>query len=274
LKEKEDLFEKLNCSSYEDCKTIEENRKKYKELTKEREKLKAELKNLERMWKEYREYQNQEMPDSVDLNSLEPVEVIERSIKEIESEISKVKETTEKLKGDLEKIQVDREDFYEQLDTMEKTKMELEMCENEVKSFPIVMKALSDIKEEFVRKYKDTFERRFRLYSEKIVGRDFDIEIGDDLSLNIRSRSGRIEDLSRATRDQIELAYKLALYDSLDPSDPYPLLIDNSLTRYDDERLKATLEILKEIAKKRQVILTTSDTRVLKLVPKRTVKEL
>jgi chromosome segregation ATPase len=274
LNESEELFEKLNCRSYRDCEIIEESKKRYQHLMKEREKLESKLADLEKIWEEYIEYHNQEIPDSVDLNSLEPIEVIERNMKETVSEISELEKIMKRLEDELERVQVDREDYYEKLNTMERTKLELEMCEEEIKSFPVVLKVLADIKEEFVKRYKDVFERRFKVYSEKIIGRGFDIEVGDDLSLKIRSKSERIENLSRATRDQIELAYKLSLYDSLDPSDPYPLLIDNSLTRYDDERLKATLEILKEVAKKRQIILTTSDTRILKLVPKRSIKKL
>jgi len=55
------------------------------------------------------------------------------------------------------------------------------------------------------------------------------------------------------------MCYKIALYRTLDPEDSLPLVIDNALIRFDETRLKKAIDIIKEEALKRQVIIFTSD---------------
>ena len=66
------------------------------------------------------------------------------------------------------------------------------------------------------------------------------------------------EVLSRGTRDQLYLCLRLALADEItQDSESLPLILDDPLVNFDDARLKAALEMLSQVAKKRQVILLT-----------------
>ena len=101
--------------------------------------------------------------------------------------------------------------------------------------------------------------------------------VRDDLGIEISlapGKSGNVNSLSRATRDQIELAYKLALYETLSPDEEYPLVIDNALVRYDENRLKEVLQLLKDISSQRQVIVFTSDNRIFSSVPETEIMRL
>ena len=272
LNEKNKLLKDLNCTSYDDCKKLVENRKKYEKLVEEREELEEKLKELKEQWEEFKSYYDMEIPEGVDTEKLESIEVISTRIDNMKMEISDLENRINQLLGDIEKSKVDPKEIYEAKNELVRVKLEHRLAEEELKTFPEVVKLFSEIKDEFVEKYREIFEKKFREYSEKIIGRDFETSVGDDLSISIKV-SG-IDSLSRATKDQVELAYKLALYDVLSPEDPYPFVIDNAFTRYDDPRLETVISLLKEISKNRQIILTTSDTRILSLVPKRSIKEL
>lgn len=272
LSEKDSIFKELGCSSYEDCKKLVENRKKYEALIEEREGLENRLKELKNEWEEFKSYYDMAIPEGIDVEKLESIEVLSTRIENTKMEISDLENRINQLLNDIEKIKVDPSEILKTKSELVEARLNHKLAEEELKIFPEVVKLFSTIKDEFVEKYKEIFEKKFREYSERIIGRDFETSVGDDLSISIKV-SG-LESLSRATKDQVELAYKLALYDVLSPEDPYPFVIDNAFTRYDDLRLETVLSLLKEIAKNRQVILTTSDTRILNLVPKRSVKEL
>ena len=68
--------------------------------------------------------------------------------------------------------------------------------------------------------------------------------------------------LSAGTADQLYLAVRLAVCDlALPREDPAPLILDDALTAFDDERCAAALTYLKEEAKNRQILLFTCHSR-------------
>ena len=64
---------------------------------------------------------------------------------------------------------------------------------------------------------------------------------------------------SDGTADQLYLALRLAVAGELTPE--APLVLDDALVRFDDDRLKVALEVLKEEAQRKQVILFTCHSR-------------
>lgn len=65
--------------------------------------------------------------------------------------------------------------------------------------------------------------------------------------------------MSCGTADQMYLALRLAMCRMLLPEDA-PLILDDALVNFDDDRCEAALEVLREEAEKRQVILFTCRT--------------
>jgi uncharacterized protein YhaN len=64
--------------------------------------------------------------------------------------------------------------------------------------------------------------------------------------------------LSTGTLDQIFLAFRLAVVDHLDDGrETLPLVLDEALINWDDQRLERSAEILGQVAKRRQVFLFT-----------------
>ena len=68
--------------------------------------------------------------------------------------------------------------------------------------------------------------------------------------------------LSAGTADQLYLALRLALCElTLPAADPCPLILDDVLTAFDDERAAAALTLLRELAEERQILLFTCHPR-------------
>ena len=64
---------------------------------------------------------------------------------------------------------------------------------------------------------------------------------------------------SDGTADQLYLALRMAVAEALTPE--APLVLDDALIRFDDNRLQAALEVLKEESDKKQVILFSCQSR-------------
>ena len=66
--------------------------------------------------------------------------------------------------------------------------------------------------------------------------------------------------LSQGTADQLYLAVRLAVCDMVLPAD-HPLILDDALISFDDQRMEAALQYLMEVSRQRQVLLLTCQER-------------
>ncbi len=86
------------------------------------------------------------------------------------------------------------------------------------------------------------------------------ILLRQDMSLSVREADGTVMHPSAAmscgTADQMYLALRLAMVRRL-LSENAPILLDDALVNFDDERTAATIRLLREEAKNRQIILFT-----------------
>ena len=121
---------------------------------------------------------------------------------------------------------------------------------------------------ELQRRFAPRISKRAQeLFSKLTGGRYQQITLGEDLSLSARTES---EDTLRSSQwrsdgtvDQLYLALRLAVAEELTPD--APLVLDDALVRFDDQRLKLALDILKESAENKQVIVFTCQGREGKL---------
>ena len=110
-------------------------------------------------------------------------------------------------------------------------------------------------------------KRAQELFGKLTGGRYQRITLDQELSLHT---SAEDEDTLRSSQwrsdgtvDQLYLALRLAVAEELTPE--APLVLDDALVRFDDRRLKVALEILKEAAQNKQVILFTCQSREMNL---------
>ena len=75
-----------------------------------------------------------------------------------------------------------------------------------------------------------------------------------------------VEGMSEGTRDQLYLALRLAALDRhLEEHEPMPLILDDLLSTFDDERAKAILPQLAQLAKRTQSLLFTHHAHLIEL---------
>ena len=129
-----------------------------------------------------------------------------------------------------------------------------------------------EMAQDALRQATNTLQRRFapriskraqELFGKLTGGRYRRIALSEDLSLNASAEN---EDTLRSSQwrsdgtvDQLYLALRLAVAEELTPE--APLVLDDAMVRFDDERLKVAMQILKEEAKKRQILLFTCQSR-------------
>ena len=124
--------------------------------------------------------------------------------------------------------------------------------------------ALAEAAAELQRRFAPKISARAQaLFCRLTDGRYDRFSLSEDLSVNAGAAS---EDVLRTaqwrsdgTADQLYLALRLAVAGELIPD--APLILDDALVRFDDKRLKVALDILREEAQTKQVILFTCQTR-------------
>ena len=127
-------------------------------------------------------------------------------------------------------------------------------------------KALADAASELQRRFAPRISKEAqRLFSLLTGGRYERLTLSEDLSVNagaqgettLHSAAWR----SEGTVDQLYLALRLAVASELTPD--APLILDDALVRFDDTRHAAAMEILRQEAQNRQIILFTCQSREL-----------
>ena len=128
----------------------------------------------------------------------------------------------------------------------------------------IAQETLAQARAELQRRFAPRITQRAQaLLSAMTAGRYQSLTMGEDFSLRA---SAQQEDVqydaiwrSDGTIDQLYLALRLAVAEELTPE--APLVLDDALVRFDDKRMAAALEILREIANNKQVICFTCQER-------------
>ena len=155
----------------------------------------------------------------------------------------------------------DREALQKELDRIQDRIQELE---DVYAAVTIAQDTLQEAKLELQRRFAPRISRRAQeLLAEMTAGRYDRLTLGEDFSL--RAGTGEEDTLHEAlwrsdgTVDQLYLALRLAVSEELSPQ--APLVLDDALARFDDDRMKAALEILKKEAETKQVILFSCQSR-------------
>lgn len=140
----------------------------------------------------------------------------------------------------------------------------IEKLEETYAAVTLALDTLAQARQNLQRKFAPRIAGRAQqLLSQMTAGRYDRLTLNEDLSLLAGADQ---EELLRevlwhsdGTMDQLYLALRLAVAEELIPD--VPLVLDDAFVRFDDDRLKAALEILKNTARDKQVILFTCQHR-------------
>ena len=147
-----------------------------------------------------------------------------------------------------------------ELGTMEDERAQLE---TEYEDISLAAEVLRAADEELQSRFSPELGRVAAEYMSRVTGgRYSQVLINRDFSAMTRTESDAVAHdsnyLSAGTMDLLYLAVRLAVCElALPEGEPCPLIIDDALVNLDETRLQQAMELLRDIAKKRQVILFT-----------------
>ena len=200
------------------------------------------------------------LPDAMTYTDTETARLLSDALSERQQLSSRISQ----YRGRLEAMPT-RMELTERLERLNRRLRELE---DMYAALTIAQQALSDAAAELQRRFAPHIAKRAReLMEEMTAGRYRRLSLGEDLAL----RAGAEEEdtlrellwRSDGTVDQLYLALRLAVAEVLTMD--APLILDDALVRFDDERLRAAMAILSREAQHKQVILFTCQSREKKL---------
>ncbi|MBP3477978.1 MAG: AAA family ATPase [Oscillospiraceae bacterium] len=140
----------------------------------------------------------------------------------------------------------------------------IHLLEDTYGALELAQNALSAATTELQRRFAPRISKRAQALFGQLTGQRYDrLTLSSDLSLNTCTQEEATlrpaQYRSDGTVDQLYLALRLAVAEELTPD--APLVLDDALVRFDDTRLTAALDILREYADNKQVILFTCQGR-------------
>ena len=174
-------------------------------------------------------------------------------IKEYETIIA----TSDFSNDQLQEVTENMQDLEDKKDNLLKLKFSLS------KALEVITSASAEIKKD----YMPILNKKMSYYIKSLTdNKYFDLRSNDKLELMVltseTSKVVPIVQLSNGTIDQAYLSLRLALSDIFSlGGEKLPLIMDEVFAQYDDNRVEAALNMLKEISKERQVFMFTCKKR-------------
>lgn len=153
---------------------------------------------------------------------------------------------------------------------LRKVQARIDHLEDTYAALTIAMETLAETSNDLQRRFAPRISQRAQTLFSQLTGSRYDrLTLSEDFSI----LAGTLEedtlrsDLWRSdgTVDQLYLALRLAVADELTPK--APLILDDALVRFDDDRLARAMEILRQEAQTKQVILFTCQQRETRYIP-------
>ena len=140
----------------------------------------------------------------------------------------------------------------------------LEKLEQTYAALELAQSKLAQASQALQRRFAPAIAKKAQEHFSRITAGRYDrLSLDNDLGVHTAAQS---EDTltsaqwrSDGTVDQLYLALRLAVADELTPN--APLVLDDALVRFDDERLGQAMALLRQIAESKQILLFTCQSR-------------
>ena len=144
---------------------------------------------------------------------------------------------------------------------------ELARLQEEYDAITLAMTALEQANTTLQNRFSPALgARAAEIFAALTAGKYDKVLLSSDLSLSAEAAgdpmSRSIQQLSQGAADQLYLAVRLAICDMVLPAEKHvPLILDDALVTFDDDRLRAALDYLLSESKNRQILLFTCHDR-------------
>ncbi len=159
----------------------------------------------------------------------------------------------------------DREEAQKRLCEIQAQK---EKLDEEYSAYTLAMATIKEADAEMKNRFSPEIEKRASEIFGEITDGSFEIVRikNSDFELDVAAKAASEPRnelyLSQGTMDELYLSLRLALCEKIVSEPPAPpIVLDDALVNFDEARMKKTLDYLKELAKKRQIILFTCHFR-------------
>lgn len=221
---------------------------------------------------------NKAQYDFKDIKNLKikSLEEIQKKIKEYEEclysekiEAGKIKEKIRPLEDSFERLR----DIEESIDLL---KVEIEDLDLERQALELARNTIESLSKKIQVEHAPNINKRVSSIINQITDGKYDeVKIDEKLNISVLNRESNdiidIEKLSKGTIDQLYLALRMGIVNSIETS-PLPIILDDSFIQYDDYRLKNILKFLALESKKRQILLFTCQKREVKILADEGIK--
>ncbi|MDD4541908.1 MAG: hypothetical protein PHR78_07110, partial [Eubacteriales bacterium] len=142
----------------------------------------------------------------------------------------------------------------------------IEKVESRVHQLELAQKYLADAEEEMRRNFSPELRTLTAKYLRKLtLGRYDDVLIDTDMKLQLRLTGETLfrdaEYMSGGCYDQVYLALRLALSELITGEEVPPLILDDVLVQFDEERMEAALNLLAELSREESEEDTLGESR-------------
>ena len=148
---------------------------------------------------------------------------------------------------------------------LQQCRQQLQQLQGEYDAIALAMTVLDEANTTLQNRFSPALgARAAEIFSKITAGRYQKVLLSRDLSLETDSEGAQrsVQLLSQGAADQLYLAVRLAICDLVLPEDKsVPLILDDALLTFDDDRLHAALDYLLEESEKRQILLFTCQKR-------------
>lgn len=197
------------------------------------------------------------MPQTPDL----PQEAIAVQLPALLAQKQGVQSQLDTLTGQLRSLG-SGEDIRAQL---QQKRQQAELLQSEYDAIALAIDTLDEANTTLQNRFSPALgARAAEIFSRLTAGRYQKVLLNRDFSLETDSEGAQrsVQLLSQGAADQLYLAVRLAICDMVLPEEKHvPLILDDALTSFDDDRLHAALDYLVEEGQKRQILLFTCQRR-------------
>ncbi len=187
-------------------------------------------------------------------------EQTERRLIQVSSELQALHGRLGQIRGQAEALGSE-EIITHQLEAVNRR---IDQLESIYAAVTFAQETLTSAANELQRRFAPRIAQQAQALFGKLTGNRYNrLQLTEDLSLHAGAEG---EDTLRGalwrsdgTVDQLYLALRLAVSEELTPE--APLVLDDAFVRFDDTRLSAAMDILNELAQKKQIILFTCQNR-------------
>ena len=187
----------------------------------------------------------------------------ESEIRTLEQKLSDLKIDRQALEHILKEDRYGHEDVAELEERIESLERKAERFRMKLRSYEVISEILKEARQNILGSISGEVDERIGAYFALITGNKYNqVRLSrEDFSLQVFSREKGdwidpdTEELSAGAKDQLYLAARLALVNTVSAKNAIPLILDDPLVHFDSSRRENTRKLIKEISKTRQVLL-------------------